>query len=125
MNPFRMNATVRLLLILLATLIAAPAFAEGAQPEPNFLVQMAPLIIIFVIFYFMLIRPQSKRAKEHKSMVEALQKGDELVTNGGLLGKIVKVGENYLDVEIAEGVVVKVQRAQVAALMPKGTMKNA
>ncbi|MCB1734914.1 MAG: preprotein translocase subunit YajC [Gammaproteobacteria bacterium] len=120
-----MNATVRLLLILISALVAAPAFAEGAPPEPNFLVQMAPLIIIFVIFYFMLIRPQSKRAKEHKSMVEALQKGDELVTNGGLLGKVVKAGENYLDVEIAEGVVVKVQRGQVATLMPKGTIKSA
>ncbi|MCP5142756.1 MAG: preprotein translocase subunit YajC [Chromatiales bacterium] len=120
-----MNTNVRLLLILLVTLIAGPALAEGAPPEPNFLVQMAPLIIIFVIFYFMLIRPQSKRAKEHKAMVEALQKGDELVTNGGLLGKITKVGENYIDLEIADNVVVKVQRGQIAALMPKGTIKSA
>ena len=82
-----------------------------------------PLIVIFVVFYFLLIRPQSKKAKEHKQMVESLAKGDEVVTNGGLLGKITRVGENFLDVELANGVTVKVQRQAVASLMPKGTIK--
>ncbi len=106
------------------SLVSMDAMA-AAQEEPNFLVSMAPLIIIFAIFYFMLIRPQSKRAKEHKSMTEGLQKGDEIVTQGGVLGKVVKAGENFISVEIAEDVVVKVQRAQVGSLMPKGTMKSA
>lgn len=82
-----------------------------------------PLIVIFVVFYFLLIRPQSKKAKEHKQMVESLAKGDEVVTNGGLLGRITRVGENFLDVELADGMTVKVQRQAVASLMPKGTIK--
>jgi preprotein translocase subunit YajC len=98
---------------------AAPA---GGQPGP--IMGLLPFIAIFVLFYFLLIRPQSKRAKEHKAMVEALSKGDEVVTAGGLLGRIAKVNENFIDLEIAEGVVVKVQRQQVATLMPKGTIKG-
>ena len=82
------------------------------------------MVIFFVIFYFLLIRPQSKQAKEHKSMVEGLSKGDEVVTNGGLLGKINKVGDNFLTLEIADGLQVQVQKNAVASLMPKGTMKS-
>ena len=100
------------------------AHAEGAAPaaaqDPG-LAGFLPLIIIFVIFYFLLIRPQSKRAKEHKQMVEALSKGDEVVSNGGILGKITDVGESFITVEIANGVSVQVQRSAVASLMPKGT----
>ena len=80
------------------------------------------LIAIFAVFWFLLIRPQQKRAKEHKTMVEALSKGDEAVTNGGLLGKITKVGDSFVTLEIADGLRVQVQRASVATLMPKGTM---
>jgi preprotein translocase subunit YajC len=83
-----------------------------------------PLVLIFVVFYFLLIRPQTKRAKEHKKMVEALAKGDEVVTNGGLLGRITQVGENFVQVQVAEGVEVKVQKQSVATLMPKGTTKE-
>jgi len=83
-----------------------------------------PLILIFVLFYFMLIRPQAKRAKEHKQMVAALSKGDELVTNGGLLGRAVEVGDSFVTLEIADGVVVKIQRHAIAALLPKGTVKG-
>jgi preprotein translocase subunit YajC len=101
-------------------LAAAPA-AE-AQPDP--LMQFLPLILIFVVFYFLLIRPQTKRAKEHKKMVEGLSKGDEVVTNGGLLGRITEVGENFVQVKIAENVEVKIQRQAVANLMPKGTSKE-
>lgn len=104
--------------------VSADAMAQQAE-EPNLLVSMAPLVIIFIIFYFMLIRPQQKRTKEHKTMTEALSKGDEIVTQGGILGKVTKVGENFVDLEISEGVVVKIQRQQVGALMPKGTIKSA
>lgn len=83
-----------------------------------------PLIIIFVVFYLLLIRPQMKRAKEHKKMVEALAKGDEIVTNGGLLGRITEVGENFVTAEVAEGVRVRVQKHAVASLVPKGTAKS-
>jgi preprotein translocase subunit YajC len=82
-----------------------------------------PLILIFVLFYFLLIRPQAKRAKEHKQMVEALSKGDEVVTNGGLLGRVNEVGDSFVTVEIAEGTEVRVQRNAVASLVPKGTYK--
>ena len=83
------------------------------------------LILLFVVFYFLLIRPQQKRAKEHKKMTEGLAKGDEVITNGGVLGKITDVSENFISVEVAEGVELKVQRTAVAALMPKGTIKSA
>ncbi len=82
------------------------------------------LFVIFIVFYFLLIRPQAKRAKEHKKMVQELAKGDEIVTNGGLLGKITELGENFIIVEVADGVQVKLQRQSVAGLMPKGTIKT-
>jgi len=87
------------------------------------LMAFLPMIAIFVLFYFLLIRPQSKRAKELKQMISALAKGDEVVTTGGLLGKVTDVGETFVSVEIADGVQVKVQKNAVAGLMPKGTIK--
>lgn len=86
--------------------------------------QLLPLVLIFVVFYFLLIRPQTKRAKEHKEMVGKLQSGDEVVTNGGLLGRITEVGDHFVALEVASGVVIKVQKFQVAQLMPKGTVKG-
>jgi preprotein translocase subunit YajC len=97
--------------------------AGGAQP--NAFVQLLPLVLIFVVFYFLLIRPQAKRAKEHKAMVTALAVGDEVVTSGGILGRITEAGDQYLTVEVAEGVRVKVQRHTVGAILPKGTYKSA
>jgi preprotein translocase subunit YajC len=97
--------------------------AGGAQPSA--LVQLLPLILIFVVFYFLLIRPQAKRAKEHKAMVAALAAGDEVVTSGGILGKVTEAGEQFLTVEIAEGVRVRVQRHTVSSVLPKGTLKSA
>jgi len=88
------------------------------------LTSFLPLIFIFIVFYFLLIRPQSKKAKEHKQMVEALAKGDEVVTNGGLLGRVTKVGDNFVELELAEGMIVKLQRGAVGSLMPKGTIKG-
>ncbi|MDX2314796.1 MAG: preprotein translocase subunit YajC [Gammaproteobacteria bacterium] len=82
------------------------------------------LVLLFAVFYFLLIRPQQKRAKEHKKMVEAVAKGDEVVTNGGVLGKIIDIGDTFLTVTIAEGVDVKLQRSSVSATVPKGTIKS-
>jgi len=102
------------------------AYAQAAGgAQPNALVQLLPLVLIFVVFYFLLIRPQAKRAKEHKAMVTALAVGDEVVASGGILGKVTEAGEQYLTVEVAEGVRVKVQRHTVSSLLPKGTYKNA
>ncbi|MHB8347556.1 MAG: preprotein translocase subunit YajC [Acidiferrobacterales bacterium] len=110
MNPFIPNAYA-----------AAPA---QAGVTGGGLLGFLPLILIFIVFYFLLIRPQSKRAKEHRAMVAALAKGDEVVTNGGVLGRVTEVGEAFVTVEIAEGVSVRVQRQAVASLMPKGTVKS-
>jgi preprotein translocase subunit YajC len=96
--------------------------AGGAQPSA--LTSLLPLVLIFVVFYFLLIRPQTKRAKEHKAMVAALGAGDEVVTSGGMLGRITEVGDQFLTVEVAEGVRVKVQRHTVTSVLPKGTLKS-
>ena len=87
------------------------------------LVSMLPLVLMFVVLYFVMIRPQMKRQKEHKAMIDALAKGDEVATAGGLLGKVTKLGDNMLDIEIASGVEVQVQRHAVTQVLPKGTMK--
>ncbi|MEN8205615.1 MAG: preprotein translocase subunit YajC [Pseudomonadota bacterium] len=100
------------------------ALAAAPEQQADPLTSLLPLVFIFVIFYFLLIRPQSKKAKEHKQMVEALAKGDEVVTNGGLLGKLAKVGDNFVEVELADGVTVKLQRQAIANVMPKGTIKG-
>ncbi len=103
---------------------SAYAQAAGAAPQ-NGLVSMLPLVLIFVVFYFLLIRPQTKRAKEHRAMVAALAVGDEVVTGGGLLGKVTEVSDQFLTVEIANGVAVKIQRHTVQSVLPKGTLKSA
>jgi len=97
--------------------------AGGAQP--NAFMQLLPLVLIFVVFYFLLIRPQAKRAKEHKAMVAALGVGDEVATAGGVLGKVTETGDQFLTLEVAEGVRVKIQRHTVTSVLPKGTIKNA
>ena len=80
-----------------------------------------PLAGIFVLFYFLLIRPQQKRAKQHKEMVAALKKGEEIVTNGGLLGKVTEVSDNFVTVEVSSGLNVRIQRQSISQVMPKGT----
>jgi len=102
----------------------ASAYAQDAAPQGG-LLSFLPLIVIFVVFYFLLIRPQMKRAKEHKALVAALSVGDEVVTNGGLLGKVTHVGESFVTVELAENVKIKLQKHAVASVMPKGTIKSA
>lgn len=103
----------------------ASAQAQGAAGQPSALMQFLPLVLIFVVFYFLLIRPQSKRAKEHAAMVAALEVGAEVATSGGILGKVVALADQYLTIEIADGVHVKVQRQTVSQVLPKGTIKNA
>ena len=100
------------------------AQASGASQQGS-LMSLLPLVAIFAVFYFLLIRPQQKRAKEHKKMYENLAKGDEIITSGGTLGKITALGESFVTVEIANGVEIKVQRPAIQALMPKGTIKHA
>ena len=105
--------------------ILSPAHAQAAaSAQPNALVQFAPLVVLFVLFYFLLIRPQMKRTKEHRQMLEKIAKGDEVVTNGGLAGKVANIGEAYVTLEVAEGVSVKVQKASVGSVLPKGTLKT-
>jgi preprotein translocase subunit YajC len=100
------------------------AYADAAAAQqPSLLMQLLPLVVIFVLFYFLLIRPQQKRMKEHKAMLDALQKGDEVVTSGGTLGRVVKAGDAYLTLEVADGVEVIVQRSAVAQKLDKGTLK--
>jgi preprotein translocase subunit YajC len=99
---------------------AAPAAQGGADSS---LLSMLPLVLMFVVLYFVMIRPQMKRQKEHKAMIEALAKGDEIVTSGGLLGKVSKLGETFVQVEVANGVELQVQRNAVVQVLPKGTFK--
>ena len=89
------------------------------------LMSFLPLIVIFAVFYFMLIRPQMKRSKEHRQLVAQLSKGDEVITNGGLLGRITDVSESFVTLELADNLQIKLQRQAVASVMPKGTIKSA
>lgn len=102
----------------------SPAYAQAAAPQPNALMQFLPLILLVVLFYFMLIRPQMKRNREHRDMLGKLVKGDEVVTSGGIAGKVVDIGEAYLSVEVADNVSIKIQKASVASVLPKGTLKT-
>lgn len=87
------------------------------------LLSLLPLVLMFVVLYFIMIRPQMKRQKEHKAMVEAIGKGDEVVISGGVLGRVAKLGETYMHVEVANGVELQVQRSAVVQVLPKGTFK--
>ena len=107
-------------------MIISPAFAQAAPggADGGGLMTFLPIILMFVILYFLMIRPQMKRAKETKSMIEALQKGDEVVTAGGIVGRISKMGEQYLTIEIAPNTEIVVQRSAVQLPLPKGTIKS-
>ena len=101
---------------------AAPAAAAGgAESMFGSLGQLLPLVLMFVVLYFIMIRPQMKRQKEHKAMLDALAKGDEVVVAGGLIGRVAKMGESILAVEVANGVELQVQRGSVVQVLPKGT----
>lgn len=107
-------------------MLISEAFAQAAAPaqtDAN-LASLLPMLGILILFYFLLIRPQWKRAREQKQMVEALQRGDEVITNGGILGLIINVSENYIIIEIAPAVEVTVLKSSVQTLLPKGTLKT-
>ncbi|MRD48582.1 preprotein translocase subunit YajC [Caenimonas koreensis] len=101
------------------------AFAQTAAggDTTSSLMSMAPLVLMFVVLYFVMIRPQMKKQKEHRAMIDALAKGDEVATAGGMLGKVTKLGEGYISVDIANGVEVQLQRSAVIQVLPKGTIK--
>ena len=105
------------------SLAHAQTAAASADPTGG-LMQMLPMILMFVVLWFLMIRPQMKKSKEHKALLAALAKGDEVVTGGGLVGKIAKVGENYVTLEIAEGTEVVVQKPAIGLVLPKGTLKS-
>lgn len=100
------------------------AMAQAAGQQGNPYTSLIFIVVIFAVFYFMLIRPQVKRQKQHRSMVESLEKGAEVVTTGGLLGKVTEVGESFVDLKLSDDVVVKLQKHAIAAVMPKGTIKT-
>ena len=100
----------------------APAAASGGDMQSS-LMGMLPLVLMFVVLYFVMIRPQMKRQKEHRTMIEALAKGDEVATAGGVIGKVSRLGDTYLAIEIANGVEIQVQRSAVVQVLPKGTFK--
>ena len=99
------------------------AQAAGATPGGG-IESMLLIVLMFGVLYFLMIRPQMKRAKEHKAMIEALQKGDEVVSGGGILGRVTKISEAYVTVEVAQGVEMVLQRSAVQIVLPKGTIKN-
>ena len=101
------------------------ALAEGGATEQGDpMTSLIFMIVIFAVFYFLLIRPQAKRAKEHKQMVTALSNGDEVVTSGGIYGKLTKVSDEFVEVDIADGTTVKLQRQAISSVLPKGTIKS-
>jgi preprotein translocase subunit YajC len=106
--------------------IIPEAYAQGAGAAPGgSLAPLLMMVVFIVIFYFLLIRPQQKKAKEHQAMLSKLAAGDEVVAAGGVLGKVVELGEQFVTLEIADGVRIKVQRFQISSLVPKGTLKSA
>ncbi|HZD19583.1 MAG TPA: preprotein translocase subunit YajC [Burkholderiales bacterium] len=105
-------------------MIISPAFAQSAGGgDPGF-IGFLPIILMFVLLYFLMIRPQMKRSKEQKLMVEALQKGDEVIAAGGVLGRITRIGDAYVSLEVAPNTEISIQRAAVQMLLPKGTLKS-
>jgi len=105
-------------------LISSAMAQDAAGQAPSMLGSLLPLILIVVIFWFLLIRPQMKRNKQHRELIAALSAGDEVVTAGGMLGKITEVGESFVSVELTDGVVIKLQKHSVAQVVPKGTIDS-
>lgn len=102
----------------------SPAYAQGAAPAGGGLLTFLPLLLMIAVMYFLFIRPQQKRVKEHAAMVGALKKGDEVVTNGGLGGSITKVNDAFITLQVSDNVEVNVQKQAIATLLPKGTLKS-
>ena len=106
------------------SLISNAYAQDAAAAQGGGMFSMLPLFLLIVVFYFLILRPQQKRNKEQQAMMAALQKGDEIVTNGGLLGRVQKVSDNNVSLEVAENVVVQVQKSAVQTVLPKGTLKS-
>lgn len=104
--------------------LISPAYAEGAAPADAGIFNLVLLVGFVVIFYFLMWRPQAKRTKEHKNLLASLAKGTEVVTNGGVLGKVTKVDDNYVVLEVADDIEMKFQKSSVGAVLPKGTLKS-
>jgi len=113
-------------MVSISELFISNAYAEGAAaaPQGGGFLEFLPLVALLAVFYFLILRPQQKRAKEHKVMMDALQKGDEVVTIGGILGKVTKVADENVAVEIADNVVVQLQKPAIQNVLPKGTIKS-
>jgi preprotein translocase subunit YajC len=105
-------------------LLISPAYAQAAAPAGGEFMNIGMLVLMLVVFWFILIRPQMKRAKDHKALISALEKGNEVITAGGLVGKITKVSDGYVTLEIADNTEIVVQKGAVQTLLPKGTMKS-
>jgi preprotein translocase subunit YajC len=112
-------------MISISNLFISNAYADGASPavQDSVVMQALPLFALVAVFYFLILRPQQKRSKEVKQMLEAMQKGDEVATTGGVIGRVVKVGESYISLEVAEGFTLNVQKSAVQTILPKGTIK--
>ncbi len=111
-------------MVSISELFISNAYADGGAPQGGSFMDFLPLIALLAVFYFLVLRPQQKRAKEHRAMMDALQKGDEVATAGGVLGKVVKVGEDNVAIEIADNVVVQVQKSAMQTVLPKGSIKS-
>jgi preprotein translocase subunit YajC len=108
----------------LLDLIISPAAAQAAPAQGSPIPLLVMMVLFFAVFYFMAIRPQMKRAKEHRALLAGLSKGDEVLTNGGVAGRVEELGESFVSVEIAAGVTVKVQKNSITAVLPKGSLKS-
>jgi len=109
--------------VFLSSAYAQTAPAVSGSDTQSSLMSMLPLVLMFVVLYFVMIRPQMKKQKDHKAMIDALAKGDEVVTAGGVLGKVSKIGDNYVGLEVASGVEVQIQRSAVTQVLPKGSIR--
>lgn len=110
----------------ISNLLISNAYADGAAPAAGGnIMDFIPLIAMVAVFYFLVLRPQMKRSKEMKVMIAALQKGDEVVTTGGVIGSVTRVGESYVGVEVADGVILTIQKGAIQTVLPKGTIKSA
>ena len=106
--------------------LIAPAYAQtAAAPQGSGLMTFLPMIGLIAIMYFLMIRPQMKRQKEHRAMLDKLSKGDEVLTNGGIAGVVTDIGENFVTIEVADNVRIRIQKGAVANVLPKGTLKSA
>jgi len=105
-------------------MLISQAWAQGGGAQGGGIENILLIVLMFGVLYFLMIRPQMKRAREQRAMVDALQKGDEVVAGGGVLGRITKLNENYVHLEVASGVEIQIQRGAVQMVLPKGTIKN-